>query len=41
MVLKLPFTYYIQSIRAGTEVYAGTAELYTSLYTLWVDYPED
>lgn len=37
--LKVPKTYYIQSIKAGTEVFAGSAKLYTSLYSLWAEFP--
>ncbi|KAJ3546482.1 hypothetical protein NMY22_g2030 [Coprinellus aureogranulatus] len=39
--IKLPETYYIQSVQAGNEVYGGTATFHTFVFQLWVEYPAE
>ncbi|TEB34333.1 concanavalin A-like lectin/glucanase [Coprinellus micaceus] len=32
---------YIQSVKAGNEVYSGAAQFYSPLYQLWVEFPAE
>ncbi|TEB21362.1 hypothetical protein FA13DRAFT_1643019, partial [Coprinellus micaceus] len=37
----IPQNYYIQSVKAGNEVYSGAAQFYSPLYQLWVEFPAE